>query len=131
MIPPALKTDSMQGGGYRSSFDQLIDRTDFGFPIQPAGRAVAVDEHLSQARRALESLARARQRTLRQRQFDQEMIWLAENRQKYAGQWVALDGDVLLASGKTSREVFAAVADYTPTPLVVRIENDQRPFAGW
>ena len=38
-----------------------------------------------------------------------EMRWLAEHRHEYGGQWVALDGDKLLASGPNAREVYEAV----------------------
>src|ERR1051326_5051266 len=30
--------------------------------------------------------------------------WLLENRKKYSGQWVALDGDSLIAGGPTAKE---------------------------
>ncbi len=33
--------------------------------------------------------------------------WLDENRERYAGQWVALDGNRLIASGPTAEEVFS------------------------
>jgi uncharacterized protein DUF5678 len=33
--------------------------------------------------------------------------WLDENREKYSGQWVALDGDRLIVSGPTAKEVYS------------------------
>src|SRR5215212_5568636 len=33
--------------------------------------------------------------------------WLHENQEKYSGQWVALDGDRLIASGPTANEVYS------------------------
>ena len=33
--------------------------------------------------------------------------WLHENREKYSGQWVALDGDRLVASAPTAKEVYS------------------------
>src|SRR5678816_292675 len=33
--------------------------------------------------------------------------WLDENREKYSGQWVALDGDRLITSGPTAKEVYS------------------------
>jgi len=33
--------------------------------------------------------------------------WLDENREKYSGQWVALDGDRLIANGPTAKEVYS------------------------
>ena len=34
-----------------------------------------------------------------------QLEWLKENRDKYAGQYIALDGDVLVANGATIQEV--------------------------
>jgi hypothetical protein len=45
--------------------------------------------------------------------------WLEENREKYLGQWVALDGDRLLASGSTAKEVYSkAKAEGVEIPFV-------------
>jgi hypothetical protein len=33
--------------------------------------------------------------------------WLDENQEKYSGQWVALEGDRLIASGLTAKEVYS------------------------
>jgi len=61
-----------------------------------------------------------------------EFEWLALNRQRYAGRWVALDGDELLAVGDSAREVYAAIANHERTPLVTRVEpEDEVYFAGW
>jgi len=77
------------------------------------------------------SEARRRARTmvdLARREFG----WLSENRLRYAGQWVALDGDILLAVGDTAAEVYAAIVAYPGTPLVTRVEPaEQMPFGGW
>ena len=48
--------------------------------------------------------------------------WLFENRQKYSGQWVALDGDRLMASGPTAKEVYSkAKAEGVEIPFVERV----------
>jgi len=62
-----------------------------------------------------------------------EMRWLAEHREEYAGQWVALDGERLLASGANAREVYdAARRSGVELPLVVQVESpDELPFGGW
>jgi len=62
-----------------------------------------------------------------------EQRWLAEHGRDYAGKWVALDGDRLLAQGENAREVYAAVRDSgVRLPLVVRVSPpDQLPFGGW
>ena len=62
-----------------------------------------------------------------------EMHWLKEHRHKYVGQWVALDGDRLLAHGPNAQEVYdKARALGVPVPSVLRIEaSDELPFGGW
>jgi antitoxin (DNA-binding transcriptional repressor) of toxin-antitoxin stability system len=51
-----------------------------------------------------------------------ELQWLALNRQRYSGRWVALEGDELLAVGDSAREVYAAVASHEGVPLVTHVE---------
>jgi len=62
-----------------------------------------------------------------------EFQWLAEHAREYAGQWVALDGDRLIAHGPNHNEVWAAAqADGAYLPLVTRVEDpDAPPFAGF
>jgi hypothetical protein len=62
-----------------------------------------------------------------------ELQWLAEHRREYAGQWVALDRDRLLAHGANAREVYeAAHQTGSSLPLVVLVEApDQPAFGGW
>jgi len=59
------------------------------------------------------------------------MKWLVENRPRFPGQWIALEGERLLAVGKTAKDVFSKVADRPTPPLVVRIDKEELPFAGW
>lgn len=62
-----------------------------------------------------------------------EARWLKENAREYAGQWVALEGDQLIAAGSTAVEVRdAAAAAGVDRPLLVQVENpDGLPFAGF
>ena len=61
-----------------------------------------------------------------------EFRWLTEHAREYAGQWVALDGDRLIANGKDAKEVFAA-ADATGIrlPLVTFVEDPKIVYAGF
>jgi hypothetical protein len=58
--------------------------------------------------------------------------WLHENRKKYSGQWVALDGDRLIASGPTAKEVYSkARAEGVEIPFVELVtEQEPIPFTG-
>ncbi len=67
----------------------------------------------------------------RDRTFQSAMAWLAENRERYAGKWIALQGAELIAVGDTGKEVYAQVAGQGVPPLVIRVEEEDPPFAGW
>jgi hypothetical protein len=65
-----------------------------------------------------------------------EKRWLAENSDQYTGEWVALDGDRLLAHGDDAQSVYRtsriALARSGRVPLVVLIQGaDALPFGGW
>jgi len=58
--------------------------------------------------------------------------WMKENRSKYVGEWVALDGDRLVAHGKDGDEVSKELkAANTKSPFFSFIDDDDIPFAGW
>ena len=58
--------------------------------------------------------------------------WLHENREKYAGQWVALDGDRLITNGSTAKEVYSKVkAESVEIPFVELVtDREPVPFTG-
>jgi hypothetical protein len=58
--------------------------------------------------------------------------WLDENREKYSGQWVALDGDRLIVNGPTAKEVYSkAKAEGVAIPLVELVtRREPVPFTG-
>jgi hypothetical protein len=60
--------------------------------------------------------------------------WLHENQKKYSGQWVALEGDRLIASGPTAKEVYSkAKAEGVEIPFV-ELVTDPEPLpstGGW
>ncbi len=61
-----------------------------------------------------------------------ERQWIKEHKHEYAGQWVALDGDRLIAASPVQQEVWDAVsADSATLPLVHRIPSpDDLPYIG-
>jgi len=62
-----------------------------------------------------------------------ELRWLKEHRHEYMGQWVALDGDRLVAHGTNAREVFQTARKAgVKVPFIERIlPIDDLPFGGW
>ena len=86
--------------------------------------------HLLQVREASADLARLQEREERDRNQRLALKWIAENRQIYAGQWIALRGNELLANGKTGKEVYSKVRGEWPPALVTKIEPDELPFGG-
>jgi hypothetical protein len=57
----------------------------------------------------------------------ESLKWLDENRENYSGQWVALDGDRLLASGPTAKEVYSkAKAKGVEIPFI-ELVTDLKP----
>jgi hypothetical protein len=57
---------------------------------------------------------------------------VARNREKCSGQWVVLDGDRLIASGPTAKEVYSkAKAEGVEIPFVELVtEREPAPFTG-
>jgi len=69
----------------------------------------------------------------KEQRFQAALKWLDENRAKYLGQWVALDGERLLSHGPNGRQVHSeAQAAGVEVPLLYLIsEEDELPFGGW
>ncbi len=61
-----------------------------------------------------------------------EMRWIAEHQREYVGQWVALDGDRLIAASSNHEEVAAAAdADGAYLPLFTYIDDPDKVYAGF
>ncbi|MBL8205260.1 MAG: hypothetical protein JNM09_13580 [Blastocatellia bacterium] len=69
----------------------------------------------------------------RMHRYKQTQKWLQENREKYIGQWVALEGDRLIAAGSDGLKVHAeAKAAGIEVPFLEHIVEEKEPFyAGW
>lgn len=93
--------------------------------------SATINTHLGGAKEALRKLAESGKRAQGIRRSCEELVWLAENRHKFSGQWIALRGDCLLAVAPTAKEVFSKVADDKTPPLVIRVDDEGLPFGGW
>jgi hypothetical protein len=62
-----------------------------------------------------------------------ELAWLVKNQGDYAGQWLALDGDELIAHGYDLKQVSEeAKAKGVTDPIFAHAEDSNAlPFAGW
>ncbi|MEK6409687.1 MAG: DUF5678 domain-containing protein [Acidobacteriota bacterium] len=61
-----------------------------------------------------------------------ELQWVIAHARQYAGQWVALDGDRLIAHAPVASEVFdAADADGAHLPLITFVEHPEKVYAGF
>jgi hypothetical protein len=65
--------------------------------------------------------------------FSAELGWLSQHREEYLGQWVALDGGRLVASGSSAKQVYLAARRAGVTvPFVEQVQPpDDLPFGGW
>lgn len=65
--------------------------------------------------------------------FGAELGWLSQHRGEYVGQWVALDGARLVASGSSAKEVYLAARRAGVTvPFVEQVQPpDELPCGGW
>lgn len=80
--------------------------------------------------------ALARETSPPQKDYDtheRERAWIERHRDEYLDEWVALEGDRLLAHGMDAREVYlAAHAAGVRAPYVERVKpNDGLCFGGW
>jgi len=61
----------------------------------------------------------------------ERMNWLRENREKYAGQYVAIDGNRLVGVGKTIREAHEqAKKNEIKNPFLIRVSGQNEILSG-
>ncbi|MFS8085555.1 MAG: DUF5678 domain-containing protein [Acidobacteriota bacterium] len=61
----------------------------------------------------------------------EETDWIDRHRDEYLGQWVALEGDRLIAHGANARQVYLAAREAgITTPFIERVEKRQDAFMG-
>lgn len=75
----------------------------------------------------------AKKRKLRdeQKKFQLAMKWLDENRQKYLGQWVCLDGNKLIAHGSDAVKLYKEAREKgIEIPFVEHIVEEKEAYGG-
>ncbi|HEX9928013.1 MAG TPA: DUF5678 domain-containing protein [Pyrinomonadaceae bacterium] len=66
-----------------------------------------------------------------QRKFQLALKWLGENREKYLGQWVCLDGDQLIAHGTDAVKLYQEAREKGVTiPFVEHIVEEKEAYGG-
>lgn len=61
----------------------------------------------------------------------ERMNWLKKNREKYAGQYVALDGNRLVGIGKTIREAHTQAKEKgIKNPFLIRVSGESEILSG-
>jgi hypothetical protein len=113
----------------QTTLTQVIEAASL-LPVEDLRR---LREWLEEKERQMKSSQRSNE-ALRQEEerFQKSVKWLSENREKYAGQWVALDGDRLISHGTNGKEVHAAaVAAGVVVPILEHIVEEKYPFGGW
>lgn len=66
-----------------------------------------------------------------QKKFRLAMNWLNENRRKYLGQWVCLDGDRLIAHGTDAVKLYKEAREKgIEVPFVEHITEDKEAYGG-
>jgi hypothetical protein len=79
---------------------------------------------------ALEQIRALHRKQEGRRREQAEAEWIAANRARYAGRWVALLGGDLIAAADSAKSVAQAAAGAPSTPLIIYLDYDL-PFAGW
>lgn len=65
------------------------------------------------------------------RKFNLAMNWIKENRDKYLGKWVCLDGDVLIGYGEDGTKVYnEAKAKGIEIPFMEFVKEEETAYLG-
>lgn len=100
-----------------ATLEQIIDEALALSPAEKRKLRQALDRELEQPT-PLQSRAK-------------ESAWIDRHRDEYLGQWVAIEGDTLIAHGTNPRQVYLAAREAGITaPFIERVEKRQDAFMG-
>ncbi len=79
-----------------------------------------------------QDVSKGEQLKIRNEKFKLALKWIDENKEKYDGQFVVLDGDKLVACGKEAKPLYEKARKLgIESPFVKRIKAKELPFGGW
>jgi len=88
-------------------------------------------EERTRLRDALDRLESNGDSTKTYKTNEQERTWIEVHREQYLNQWVALDGDRLLAHGMDAKQVYDEARQQGVTsPYLERVSGEEEAFIG-
>lgn len=99
--------------------------------IDPPARAEPIGRMIANLEKSIQATRRVAAFPVEPERDSLEREWLSRNRKLYAEKWTALEGDELLTVSDDAREVVAKVRGRSTPALVIQIETEELPFAGW
>ena len=116
-----------------SSIENLTSETARRILFEAKSNGVSVENYLEAVANETNGNGSApRVRTVSEKvDLSEAHEWLRENRQKYLGKWIVLDGDKFIGAGDDPRPIVAkARKDGVKIPFVKFVEDDSEPFTG-
>lgn len=114
--------------------DSLLADKSSQFPPTASETPASVRHQRGSARvfREFLRIVEERERVVRFKQrAELELGWLREHSAEYAGRWVALIGNELIAVADSARDAYRIAGVREEPVLVTRVEIGEIPFAGW
>lgn len=107
-----------------ATLERIINEARALSPSEKRELRLALDRELAAPASTQSSLASYRT-------FEREHAWVDAHRDEYLGQWVAVEGDSLVAHGANPREVYLVARNSgIEVPYLVRVEYREEPFTG-
>jgi hypothetical protein len=88
---------------------------------------------LHQVKDAVDEILKKSHQFVSYESIESSQRWLSEHGHKFSGQWVALDGDRLIANGNNAKAVYSeAQLAGVQIPFLAHVsEKEDLPFGGW
>lgn len=68
----------------------------------------------------------------RNERFRKAQLWIDAHKEEYDGEFVLLEGDILLGHGNDPRKLYKVARERRiRSPFVTRIRANELPFGGW